>query len=73
MYRNLTRTKLVVANAINIVAETNELIVHNAREGEETEVTFPGMIDRAHLVFHETGVVPMADTDYDTEIPEGAY
>jgi hypothetical protein len=69
---NRPRQKLVVANAINMVSEVNELIVHNARMGEETELVMPGMISRAYLVFHETGMVPMTDIDYDTETPEGA-
>lgn len=66
------RVKLVVANAINMVSEINELIVHNARRGEETEVQMPGMINRAYLIFHETGIVPMVDLEYDTEATEGA-
>lgn len=60
------RIKLVVANAINMVAEVNELTVHNARMGEETEIRMPSMIDRAYMIFHETGIVPMIDVDYDT-------
>jgi hypothetical protein len=60
------RIKLVVSNAINMVSEMNELIVHNARMGEETEMEMPGMIDRAYMIFHETGILPMVDIDYDT-------
>jgi hypothetical protein len=63
---------MVVANAINMVSEINELIVHNARNGEEAEIQLPGMIDRAYLIFHETGIVPMADIDQDPEATEGA-
>ena len=68
----LPRTKLVVANAINMVAEFNEVIVHNARMGEETQLQLPGMINRAYMIFHETGVVPMVDIDYNTERAQGA-
>jgi len=60
------RIKLVVSNAINMVAEVNELTVHNARMGEETEIDMPSMINRAYMIFHETGLVPMIDVDYDT-------
>lgn len=68
----IPRIKLVVANAINIVSEVNEIIVHNARMGEETQVEISGMIDRAYMIFHETGMVPMVDIDYNTERAEGA-
>ena len=55
------RTKLVVANAINMVTEINEIILVNARKGVDAAVELPGLIDRAYLIFHETGIVPMTD------------
>ncbi len=55
------RVKLVVANAINMVTEINEVIIENARKGVDAEIELPGLIDRAYLIFHETGIVPMTD------------
>ena len=55
------RIKLVPATAINVIAEMNELFVENARRKTDTEVELPGMIDRAYIIFHETGVLPFTD------------
>lgn len=55
------RIKMVVSNAINMVVEINEIIVENARMGTEAEIRLPGLIDRAYMIFHETGTVPMID------------
>lgn len=63
---SVPRIKFVVANAINMISEMNELLVHNARMGEETQMELPGMIERAYMIFHETGVVPMIDINYNT-------
>ena len=55
------RVKLVVTNAINMVVEINEIIVENARNQVDAEIKLLGLINRAHMIFHETGVVPMID------------
>ncbi len=56
-----TRTKLVVANAINMAVEINEVIIENARMGTDAEIELPGLIDRAYMIFHETGTIPVVD------------
>lgn len=55
------RVKLVVANGINMAVEINEVIIENARLGTDAEIQLPGLIDRAYMIFHETGTVPMVD------------
>ena len=57
------RTRLVPSTATNMVALTNELIVQNARKGQDTEIELPAMIDRAYMIFHETALLPMVDYD----------
>lgn len=56
------KKKLVVANAINIVVAVNASIFDNARKGQPAELRMPGIFDRAFLIHHEAGVVPMIDT-----------
>jgi hypothetical protein len=55
------RTRLVVANAVNIAVEVNEVIIENARNLVDAEIELPGLINRAYMIFHETGTVPMVD------------
>lgn len=56
------KKKLVVANAINIIVEVNASILDNARKGKSAELQMPNIFDRAFLIHHEAGVVPMIDT-----------
>ena len=55
------RQKLVPATAINIIMHINQIIVENLRKGREAEIVLPGMFDRAFLVYHESGTVPVVD------------
>ena len=55
------RTKLVVANGINMIVEINEIIIENARMGTDADIQLRGLIDRAYMIFHETGTVPVVD------------
>lgn len=55
------RIKLVVANTINMVVEINEIIIENAKMSTDAEIVLPGLVDRAYMLFHETGTVPLVD------------
>lgn len=55
------KTKLVIPNAINLVVEVNELLVGHRRKGVSPEIQLPNLIDRAFLVFHESGVIPLTE------------
>ena len=55
------RVKIVPSTAVNFVAEMNELFIENARKKTDSEIELPGLIDRAYLIFHETGVLPFTD------------
>lgn len=56
------RTKYVIANAMNVVVELNEVIVTNARKLQNSVIELPGLYDRAFLMHHEAGIIPMVDT-----------
>lgn len=56
-----TRVKLVTATAINMVMAVNQIIIDNARKNKQTELQLPSMFDRAFLIFHENGTVPLLD------------
>ena len=56
-----TRVKLVTATAINMVMAINQIIIDNARKNKQTELQLPSMFDRAFLIFHENGTVPLLD------------
>lgn len=56
------KKRLVVANAINVIVEVNASIVANARKGQPAEIQMPNIFDRAFLIHHEAGVLPMIDT-----------
>jgi hypothetical protein len=55
------KQKLIVVNAINLIVEINQAIVDNARKGTQAELRLPSLIDRAFMVHHESGVIPVAD------------
>jgi len=56
------KRRLVLANAINVVVQVNATIVDNARKGKIAEIGMPGIFDRAFLIHHEAGVLPVYDT-----------
>jgi hypothetical protein len=56
-----TRKKLIVANAINYIVEINSIIVENMRKGKPAELQFPRTFDRAFIIHHEAGVIPVID------------
>jgi len=56
-----TRKKLVPANAVNFVVEINEVLNNDTRKGIGHDMTIPGMFDRAFLVFHEAGILPITE------------
>lgn len=55
------RTKLVLANAINMIVETNQIIIENLRKNTPAEIVVPRLVDRAFMLVHETGVMPVLD------------
>ncbi len=55
------RQKLVPATAINIIMQLNQIIVENFRKGQPAELVLPRMFDRAFLIVHENGTVPIVD------------
>jgi len=59
-----TRQRIVLANAVNYVVEINEVLNNATRRGEPAKLELPSMFDRAFLVFHEAGVLPLIDTVY---------
>jgi hypothetical protein len=56
------RQKLVIANAINMVVEINEHLVKCRKRGEVPDIRLPGAFDRAFLVHHEAGAIPLEET-----------
>ena len=57
-----SRQKLVVSNAINMLVEINQIIVENARKGQSAKIVLPTMFNRAFMIVHEAGIVPIIDT-----------
>lgn len=55
------RQKLIPATAINVIAQLNQIIVENFRKGQPAKLILPRMFDRAFLIVHESGVVPIVD------------
>ena len=55
------RRKLIIPNAINLVVEVNELLVDHRKKGKTPEIILPNLIDRAFLVVHESGVIPLEE------------
>lgn len=58
---NEIRKKLIVGNAVNYIVEINSMIVENRRKGKPAELQFPRTFDRAFIIHHEAGVVPVLD------------
>jgi hypothetical protein len=54
-------TTLVAATAVNMVVTMSETIVNNARQGTDAVISLPNLVDRAYMVFHETGIMPIVD------------
>jgi len=57
-----TRRKLVTANAVSYVVEINEVLNDDTRKGRPHNMIVPGMFDRAFLIFHEAGVLPIDES-----------
>ncbi len=55
------RTKLVIPNAVNMVVEINELLVSHKKKGKTPEIKLPNLLDRAFLIVHESGVIPLEE------------
>jgi hypothetical protein len=55
------KKKLVTATAINMVVEVNQIMVENARKGKPASVQSTGIFNRAFMIYHENGVLPVAD------------
>lgn len=55
------RRKLIIPNAINMVVEVNELLVSHRKKGKTPEIKLPNLIDRAFLIVHESGVIPLEE------------
>jgi len=56
------RTKLLLPGATNLVVEINELLVSHKKKGKTPDIYLPSLIDRAFLVYHESGVIPLRET-----------
>jgi len=55
------RTKLLIPNAINLIVEINELLVSHRKKGMVPDIRLPNLIDRAFLIQHESGVIPLRE------------
>ena len=55
------RTKLVIANAINLVVEINEHLVRSKKRGEAPVIKLPSAFERAFIIHHEAGVIPFEE------------
>ena len=55
------RYKLIIPNGINLIVEVNELLVSHTKKGKTPEIRLPNLIDRAFLVQHESGVIPLEE------------
>ena len=62
------KTKFVVANSINYLVTVNEVLLTNARKRVQSEITVPNLFDRAYMMFHESGIIPVVDTLADEEV-----
>jgi len=56
-----TRKKLLVASPVNYVVEINETLNAGTRRGHPVQLLLPRMFDRAFLVVHEGGVLPITE------------
>jgi len=55
------RLKYIAVNGTNLSVEINETLVTNARKETTLAVTLPSLIDRAFLVYHESGLLTVRD------------
>lgn len=62
MSTQIARQKLIIATAPNFLAEVNQIVIENVRKQRYAELQVPSLIDRAFMLVHETGVMPIADT-----------
>jgi len=56
------RTKLIIPTGTNMVVEINELLVSHKKKGKTPDIYLPSLIDRAFLIYHESGVIPLQET-----------
>lgn len=56
------RLKFIAVNAVNLVVEINETLITNARKRTTLAVTLPSLIDRAFMVYHESGLLSVLDS-----------
>lgn len=55
------RLKYIAVNGTNLIVEINETLVTNARKETTMAITLPSLIDRAFLVYHESGLLTVRD------------
>lgn len=55
------RLKYIAVNGINLIVEINDTLITNARKGTTLAVTLPSLIDRAFMVYHESGLMTVRD------------
>jgi len=55
------RLKYIAVNGTNLIVEINETLITNARKETTLAVTLPSLIDRAFMVYHESGLMTVRD------------
>lgn len=56
------RYKFVAPNGVDFAAEIHDSILQNFRKGQTAKLGLPNLFNRAFLVFHEAGIIPMIDS-----------
>jgi len=59
--------KLIAANAVNMLRTVVNNVVSNVRKKTDAELRLPPLLDRAYIVFHETGAMQVEDWQEDGE------
>lgn len=65
----IKQRKYVPANSVDVLVEVNDVLVRNAKAGIPAAVYLPTLFNRAFLLFHEAGVLPVESVV--TEKPNG--
>lgn len=55
------RSKYITATATNLAVEINQAIIESARKGKAAEIKLPTIVNRAFMLVHETGIIPVVD------------
>lgn len=55
------RLKYIAVNGVNLIVEINDTLITNARKETTLAVTLPSLIDRAFMVYHESGLMTVRD------------